>query len=104
VRYYTSHDLTVIEGANSLIAELIAENEEAAYAIDSNGDAEESCKWYSHQEDLRAFSKKHPKALFELKGEGEESGDIWAEYYRNGKLQVCKAIIAYPKFDESLLS
>ena len=101
--YYTRHELEVIEGEHSLIAELVGENEEAAYAIDEDGSAEESCKWYDHEKDMRAFSKKHPEALFRVSGEGEESGDIWAEYYRAGKMQACKAKIVIPEFNAELL-
>ncbi len=101
--YYTQHELEVIDGDISLIREFINENEEAAYAIDGNGCTEESCKWYDHEEDLRKFSKKHPKELFKLSGEGEESGDIWAEYYKDGKMQRCKAKIIISAFDAELL-
>ena len=100
--YYTRHELEVIDGDHDLIADLVSENEEAAYAIDSGGEAMESCKWYSHEADLRAFSKKHPEALFRLSGEGEESGDIWAEYHRDGKMQRCKAKIVIPEFNAEL--
>ncbi len=102
--YYTRHELEVVEGNRALIATFIEECEEAAYAITDTGESYDSCKWYSHEQDLREFSKKHPEALFKLGGEGEESGDIWAEYYRAGKMQVCKAAIVIPDFNPELLS
>ena len=101
--YYTRHELEVIEGSNDLIAELRTECDEANYALDDTGGSEESCKWYSHDIDMKRFSEKHPEALFRLSGEGEESGDIWQEYYRGGKRQVCKARIVIPDFDADLL-
>lgn len=102
--YYTSHELEVIEGDNSLIGEFINTCEEAEYALEENGDSAQSCKWYSHEQDMKSFSLKHPEVLFMLRGEGEENGDAWKEYYRNGKIQVCKAVLAFPEFNESLLS
>ena len=101
--YYTSHELEVIEGDDSLIGKLRDGCEDAAYALDENGGSEESCKWYNHDIDMRKFSEKHPEALFRLSGEGEEAGDIWHEYYRAGKQQVCKARIVMPNFDADLL-
>ena len=101
--YYTSHRLTMIEGSYDLIEQFVEENEHAKFALCSNGDCSESCKWYSHQEDMKAFSKKHPEAIFELSGEGEESGDIWKEYYKNGKMQRCKAVITFEEFNPKKL-
>ena len=43
------------------------------------------------------ISKKHPDVLFKLRGEGENSGDIWDKYYKNGKMQKCDARIVIPK-------
>ncbi len=100
--YYTHHTLRV-DGDTNLIAELVAENEDASWSLAKNGDTEESSKWYNHREDMRIFSLRHPDVLFTLKGEGEESGDIWIEYYKGGKMQYCKAEIVLPDFDESLL-
>ena len=61
-------------------------------------------KWYKHDEDMKLLSKKHPDILFELYGNGEEDGDMWKAYYKNGKSYVVRAIISYPEFDEKLLS
>jgi hypothetical protein len=101
--YQTEHELTIIEGSNGLIEDLIAECESAGYALKDNGDSAEPCKWYSHENDLKEFSKKHPDALFMLSGKGEYNGDAWIEYYRNGKVQVCQAVYVYPKFDADLM-
>ena len=61
----------------------------------------ESLKWYDHEQDMKAYSKKFPKLLFILSGEGEESGDIWKDYYKSGRHQLCKAKITFDKYDES---
>lgn len=109
--YYTSHTLKVLSQVDEkieinqldLIADLRNTSDEAEYSLDENGDCEQSSKWHEHEKDLRAFSKKYPKLIFELHGEGEESGDIWKEYYQDGKMQKCKAEIVYPDFDPSKL-
>lgn len=101
--YNTSHELEVVQGDLNLIEELRNESEGARYAIGYNGNARQDCKWYSHEEDLRAFSKKHPEAILRLNGEGEESGDIWTEYYKNGKMQKCKAKITFDDYCEDKL-
>lgn len=85
--YYTKHKLKVLKGNIDLIVELRKESEGAESAIEDDGEYAEECKWYGHEEDMRAFSLKHPEALFELSGEGEESGDFWIEYYQGGKMQ-----------------
>jgi hypothetical protein len=101
--YYTSYDLEIVEGEEELIELLREECDEAGYAICSSGDTKDDCSWYEHDQDLKAFSLKHPEALFKLSGEGEEAGDLWLKYFRNGKVQVCNAKIAYDDFNEDLL-
>jgi hypothetical protein len=101
--YYTRFELEVANGDTSVIEELRECSDGANYAIYSNGESDDSTKWYEYRDDLKAFSKKHPKQIFKLSGEGEESGDIWVEYFLNGKSQHCKAQIVFADYDERLL-
>ena len=73
------------------------------YAIDDSGESEDTCKWYDHEKEVKSFSKKFPKVLFMLSGEGEESGDIWKKFFLNGKMQVTKARLVFDEFDASKL-
>lgn len=87
-----------------VIKQLRETNEEAQYSLTENGDCSgNDSRWYNHQEDLRKFSKLHPNILFSLHGEGEESGDLWNEYFLNGKCQVEKAQIQIAPFDVTKL-
>ena len=103
--YYTRYDLRVlksilVEAPNSgeVIADLRENNEEANYAVDGNGEAQDDCKWYDSETHMREFSKKYPKLLFELSGYGEEREDFWKRYFKNGLCQVCVGRIEYPAF------
>ena len=44
----------------------------------------EGTKWYNHDEDMLALSKRFPDVLFVLDGDGETQGDVWRKFYRNG--------------------
>jgi hypothetical protein len=52
---------------------------------------------------MRKVSKHYPDLVFKLSGEGEESGDVWVEYYKNGKMQRCSTKITFDEYDESKL-
>ena len=60
-------------------------------------------KWYEWQEHMVKFSMEFPEVLFKLEGKGEEHGDLWVAYIKNGKVQLCKAKITFDDFDESKL-
>jgi len=57
------------------------------------------CKWYSWNDDLKGLSKEYPNLLFTLEGEGEEPGDLWKAWARNGKSVTVDAKITYPEPD-----
>lgn len=55
----------------------------------------EALTWYDHENDILELSNKHPNLLFHLEGEGEESGDIWKKWFRNGKSVTTQARIVF---------
>ena len=64
---------------------------------------DDAIKWYGHSHDMKALSKRFPTLVFELSGEGEESGDIWKARYVNGEEYVVKTIITYEPWPEDAL-
>ena len=79
-------------------------HDESIFEIDDDiirtGDA---TKWYDHDEDCAEMSKKFPGVVFKLHGEGEQSGDIWDAYYKDGLCQICRAKLIFPEFDQTKL-
>lgn len=63
----------------------------------------DNCKWYEYNTDMVALSQQFPELVFLLEGEGEESGDMWKRYYKNGKVQVANAVVTYDEYDEGKL-
>jgi len=98
--YYTYHTLHIVEGDDN---ETDYKEEIADLSGYNNSLFEDTCKWYDHDKDMIKYSKKHPNVVFEIMGEGEEAGDLWYTYYKNGKMQFCKAVITYDEYDESKL-
>lgn len=114
--YYTSYRLTIIGNEDivhhhpcpncngsgridmSAYEMVVAENENLSYEM-----LEEPQKWYTYAEDMIAISEKFPELVFQLNGEGEEPGDIWVKYYKNGKTQESKIYAKLADFDESKL-
>lgn len=60
--------------------------------------------WYECNIDLVEFSKKFPKVLFELRGNGSTFPDVWVTFFKGGKYsKELEAEIKYPKFEKSYL-
>jgi hypothetical protein len=100
--YYTRYSLEtnpVNSAAMAAASEMVN-----GYYFDPSGIAQEPGKWYEHQEEMLELSKRFPKTLFTLHGEGEGAGgDIWNKYFRNGKVQVEQGEIVIGKFDPKKL-
>jgi len=60
------------------------------------------CKWYDYEVDMKEISKSYPNILFTVEGEGEESGDSWKHYFKNGEDYRTEPEIIWPKFNEKL--
>jgi hypothetical protein len=51
----------------------------------------ERVKWYDWKDDITKVSVKLPDALITLDGEGEEAGDQWRAFVKDGTVEVHKA-------------
>lgn len=100
--YYTDFKLTIHNSDEDVIESIEEQLEEVStYPWDDLCLYE--AKWYAWETDMKIISKNFPGVLFKLSGEGEEAGDMWEAYFKDGKMQLCKAVIAFEPFDESKL-
>ena len=82
--YYTRYEINFKEGEEFIddkFSDYFKEVTDYYFNMD------ESCKWYDWDKDMLKISKKYPRVLFEVKGEGEEPGDIWGAYIKDGEIQ-----------------
>lgn len=63
----------------------------------------DSMKWYNYVEHVLKVSRNHRTTLIKVFGEGEESGDIWVHYFRNGLHTKKEANIIFPPLEEGEL-
>ena len=104
--YNTSYDLDLKNAGEKtleIIKELRNTYEDAEFALDENGGSYDNAKWYDHEENLVEFSRKYPDVIFILSGEGEEAGDVWKKYFKDGKKQIANAVLVIDEYDESKL-
>jgi len=93
--YYTRYKLET-DPTEVLGAALEVAPDPLKWAVGDDGNSGDSCKWYDHEQDMRAISLKFPDVTFKLYGDGEEQGDLWHKYFRNGKMQECRAVVTIP--------
>jgi hypothetical protein len=55
----------------------------------------QNIKWYEYEEDMKQLSKEWPNVLFILEGDGEETGDLWKAWFRNGGMHKLEAKIVF---------
>lgn len=109
--YYTQFEINIENDVSLLGKSKVSEIEDAVenigiFEISGNAEYGWSCydKWYYYTEDMCNLSKKFPGVLFSLHGDGEETEDLWIEYYLDGKYQRCSVQITFEKFDPDKLS
>ena len=105
--YYTDYTVSIIDEGNDesgLIFSLLEDIKGISgysYYDDKISDA----KWYDHEVDMRKISKmdRYKNIVICLYGDGENVGDMWMKYFKNGKMQATRAKISYDDFDPSKL-
>lgn len=106
--YYTGKvltDKTKEEAIANAIAKLDAFNdgENRQYKTIAEVIDFDSIKWYTCFSDMDEISKMFPDEIIMIHGEGEDKGDLWKAYFKNGKHVVHYAKIVYDEFDEKEL-
>lgn len=108
--YYTDFRLSV-EGSGPVYDKLMAEKDNVTI---SRGDYDwnfgrwisenytENAKWYDWEDDMKSFSREWPNVLFILEGSGEEPGDMWKAWFRNGAMRKIEAKIVFETIDPEL--
>lgn len=99
--YYTRHELTVINGDNETDYE--QEISDTTDGYDKHWLWGSETKWYDCQKDMIKYSKKHPDVTFLIDGEGEEIGDIWKAWFKNGKKFYSKVSLVFDEYNEDKL-
>lgn len=103
--YETYFTLEILEGDEKTGIELARkECENLSYAVDEEGEGEQSCTWYDWQKDMKEVSAKLPHYLFKLTGDGDDSTDIWKAYFKAGKMQFCPVIMTFDEYEPEKLA
>lgn len=99
--YYTDYRLRV-EGSGAAYDKLMKEKDNIIFSDydwnlgrwleEHHG---ENCKWYDYETDMQQLSREWPNVLFILEGDGEEAGDLWKAWFRNGKMHKLEAKIVF---------
>jgi hypothetical protein len=96
--YYTRFELEIYSGDDCITDYREVIEEQVDY-----DPFDDETKWYDYEKDMKAVSKKHPKVVFKISGVGEEQPNLWEAYFKDGKMQMCKAKITFDSFDENAL-
>lgn len=85
-----------------IIDELRNQYENAEHAIDKFGGVNSCSNWYEYESDMRKFSMLYPTNIFELTINNMVE-DAIIVYFKNGKMQICEAVVTFEPFDENKL-
>lgn len=104
--YYTDYELDVTgpEDALKEFAETadVGRTETPsgiAYSDFLNGGDHINAKWYQCEREMIELSKMFPELLFSIEAAGEESGDLWRAWARNGKYKRIEPTMVWPEVD-----
>lgn len=109
--YYTDFEVSVVDGDdNDVIALEEALGKYTAYSFSSypnDGNVYlNDAKWYDHEKDMLVVSKLPQFAgkLLLVHGDGEESGDVWDMWVKDGKKFRGTYVMIAPEFSEDKLA
>ena len=84
--YYTWYTLDILKDPDNQVEQFWEElDKTTGFAKDFERYGGSEAKWYNWENDMIEISKKFPKMMFSLDGNGEESLDIWCAHFCNGQ-------------------
>lgn len=99
--YYTWYTLDILEDPDNQEDEFYEKLDEKIGRVclfkDLGGI---EAKWYNWESDMKELSKKFPKMLFLLEGDGEEPLNIWKCHFCNGISYYRQIQTYWEPFDE----
>jgi len=95
--YYTNYEITADKVLPDDFEDKFEEITDYTFS-----DGEFMVKWYDYKENMKEISKIYPDISFTVEGEGEESGDIWRHYFKNGEDYRVEPEVIWPEFDEGM--
>ena len=111
--YYTTFELRVQnkeqdtpENVQAIQDAIIEQESDNRHVFDNDGQSvwsDGGIKWYEYTEHLIEISKKLPNLVIQVDGEGEEVGDIWRAFWKDGLVQEVKRTVIVEDFDEKKL-
>ena len=105
--YYTNFEIKIKQGKVDIQSLQDTIDEISEYGFDNDGEeiwSNDEIKWYDYEEDMKKVSTLFPDIVIEVDGTGEESGDIWKTFWKNGKNHKSKRVVTMEDYDESKLS
>ena len=98
--YYTCYDLEILKDPDNQ-EELFWEELDKIikFAKDFKRWGSSDSKWNDWKKDMIEISKKFPKMMFSLEGDGEEVLDIWIAHFCNGQCNYREIQTYWEKFN-----
>ena len=105
--YYTNYSISIAHGSTDIIEDLrdMLEKDSAYHFVieDDLIYTEDAVKWYAHGDDMKEISKHFPDVVILVEGDGEEDGDLWREYWKNGECEGMRAEITIKWAESKML-
>lgn len=88
--YYTRYTLSIAPPPAMPDRAVLDEQTDYGTLQDHIDQLSEGIKWYHHEQDMLAISKRWPAYVFVLDGIGEEKGDVWRKFFQDGRFETVK--------------
>lgn len=83
--YYTQYVFTLEEGPEEQYRSMTREIDGILSCDDLSLYESVYAKWYDYEEDMERLSRAYPEITVRVNGDGEDSDDLWQDFWYNGK-------------------